>query len=83
MTDTRIIWELMSELIKDDHPSIYQYVKGKNKSREAAVMRITGILAPIFYGAYDISKVRSVARDYLKQKELDWKRGKIKIKSIY
>lgn len=83
MTDTTIIWELISVIVKDDHPSIYQYIKGKNRSREASVMRITGIIAPIFDGAYDISKIRGVVRDYLKQKESDWKNGKIKIKSIY
>lgn len=50
MTDTIIIWEIMSEIVKDDHPSIYQYVKGRKQSKETAVMRITGILAPIFMG---------------------------------
>ncbi len=83
MTDTTIIWEMMDMVIKDDHPSIYQYVKGKTRSRETAIMRITGILAPIFYGAYDISKVRFVAREFLKQKENEFISGRLKIKSIY
>lgn len=83
MSDTTIIWELMDAIIKDDHPSLYQYIKGKSKSRETAVMRVTGILAPIFEGAYDVSKIRGVAREFLKQKEVEFKRGNIKIKSIY
>ncbi len=83
MSDTTIIWETMDAIIKDDHPSVYQYIKGKNKSRETAIMRITGILAPIFYGGYDIAKIRSVAREFLKQKEINFKNGIIKIKSIY
>ena len=83
MSDTTIIWEMMDAIIKDDHPCIYQYVKGKTKSKETAVMRVTGILAPIFQGAYDISKVRGVAREFLKQKEVEFIGGRLKVKSIY
>lgn len=83
MSDTTIIWEMMDAIIKDDHPTIYQYVKGKLNSRETAIMRVTGILAPIFDGAYDISKVRFVAREFLKQKENEFLSGRLKIKSIY
>jgi len=83
MSNTTIIWEMMDAIIKDDHPSVYQYIKGKSKSREAAVMRVTEILAPIFEGAYDVSKIRGVVREFLKQKENDFKSGNMKIKSIY
>ena len=83
MSDTTIIWEMMEAIVKDDHPCIYQYIKGKTKSRETAIMRVTGILAPIFQGAYDVSKIRGVAREFLKQKENDFISGKLKIKSIY
>jgi len=83
MSDTTIIWEMMDAIIKDDHPCIYQFIKGKLRSRETAIMRVTGILAPIFKGAYDVSKIRGVAREFLKQKENDFISGKLKIRSIY
>jgi hypothetical protein len=83
MSDIRIIWEIMDTIINDNHPTIYQYVKGKTKSKETAIMRVTGILAPIFQGAYDVSKIRGVAREFLKQKEKDFISGKLKVKSIY
>ena len=83
MSDTTIIWEAMSVIIKDDHPILYQYIKGRVRSRQSAVMRCTGIIAPIFIGAYDDAKIRSVARMFLKQKESDHTNGLIKIKPIH
>ena len=73
----------MSVIITDDHPVLYQYIKGKSRSRESAVMRLTGIIAPIFIGAFDDAMVRGVARQFLKQKETDYLKGLIKIKPIH
>lgn len=73
----------MSAIITDDHPVVYQYVKGKVRSRETAIARATGIVCPIFIGAYDVSKIRKVARLFLEAKEKEYKSGKIKIKAIY
>ena len=83
MLDTTIIWETMSVIIKNDHPILYQYIKGRVRSRESAVMRCTGIIAPIFIGGYDDAKIRSVARMFLNQKEADYTSGIIKIKPIH
>ena len=67
MSSTKIIWDAMSVMVKNDHPIIYQYIMGKTRSRESAVMRLTGLMDSIFIGAYDDDRVRSVARSYLKQ----------------
>jgi len=83
MSTTKIIWDVMSVMVKSDHPIIYQYIMGKSRSRESAVMRLTGLTARIFTGVYDDAKIRSVARSYLKQKEDDYKKGLIKIKPIH
>jgi len=83
MSNTTIIWETISVILKDDHPILFQYIKGKSKSKEAAIMRLTGFIAPIFIGAYEDVKIRSVSRQFLKQKELDYKNGLVKIKAIY
>jgi len=83
MSSTKIIWDAMSVMVKNDHPIIYQYIMGKTRSRESAVMRLTGLMGRIFIGAYDDARVRSVARSYLKQKEDEYKKGLIKIKPIH
>jgi hypothetical protein len=83
MSNTTIIWDAMVVILKDDHPILYQYIKGKNRSKEVAIMRLTGFIAPIFVGAYEYAKIRSVARQFLKQKELDYTYGLVKIKPIY
>lgn len=83
MSDTTIIWEAMAVIITDDHPVVYQYVKGKARSRESAIMKLTGIIAPMFVGGYDVSKIRGVARQFLAYKEKEYKAGNVKIKPIY
>jgi hypothetical protein len=83
MSSTTIIWDTISTIVKDDHPIMYQYIKGRVRSRESAVRRLTGLIAPIFVGAYEDSRIRSEVRDYLKQKEADYKNGLVKIKPIH
>jgi len=83
MSNTTIIWDAIVVILKDDHPILYQYIKGKKRSKEVAIMRLTGFIAPIFVGAYEDAKIRSVARQFLKQKELDYTYGLVKIKPIY
>lgn len=83
MSDTTIIWEMIDAIIKDDHPTVYQYVSGRQLSKESAIMRIGNTIVPIFEGAYDKNKVKMVIIEFLKQKERDYKQGLIKIKSIY
>jgi hypothetical protein len=80
MSNTTIIWDAMSVIIKDEHPVLYQYIKGRERSREYAVMRLTGIIAPIFIGAFDDVKIRSVAKQFLNRKEIEYIKGIIKIK---
>lgn len=83
MSHSEIILEIMSAMVPNDHPIIYQYIKGGFRSRDSAIIRLTGFISPIFVGAYDISIIRGEARKFLKQKEKDYKNGVIKIKSIY
>jgi len=83
MSNTTIILDAMSVIVKDDHPILYQYIKGKVRSKEAAVMRLTGLIAPIFVGGYGDSELRSASRKFLKQKEIDYKNGLIEIKPIH
>lgn len=83
MSDTTIIWEAMSVMVNEDHPIIYQYVKGKALSRNSAIIRLTKMVAPIFIGAYNTTKIKSVSKQYLNQMESNYKQNKIKIKPIY
>lgn len=83
MTDTTLIWDAITILIPDSHPAIYQYMRGQSKSKETAMMRIIGVLEPLFRGAYDVSKIRKVSREYLQMKHAEYKKGNIKVKSIY
>lgn len=83
MSDTTIIWELISVTVTKDHPILYQYIKGRVNSKQSAIMRLTGLVAPMFIGACSDAKVRGVVRTYLSKMEKDYKAGKITIKPIY
>ena len=83
MTNVTIIWDAISVMIKDDHPILYQYIKGSIKGKTYAITRLSGIITPIFIGAYDDVKINYVVREYLKQKEIDYTNGLVVIKSLY
>lgn len=90
MSDTTFLWKyFFMRLITDDHPSLYQYIKGGRRSKESAVMRITEEIydwvSPQWMGDWNINivTVRGVARQYLTFKETQWKKGLVKIKEIY
>jgi len=83
MNDSDIIYNFISVSIPDDHPIVYQYVAGQKRSKSSAIeqgLRLTeGILTP----PYSYGHIRTVLRRFLKEKEQQYKEGKIKIKPIY
>jgi len=83
MNDSDIIYNFISVSIPDDHPVVYQYVMGRNKSKTSAVeqgLRLAdGILSP----PYSLGHIRTILKRYLKEKEELYKKGEIKIKPIY
>lgn len=90
MEITKFIWKyFFTKLIKDNHPAVYQYIKGGYRSKETAVMRITEEVYeycnPYWMGSdsFDITLIRSVSREYLKNMNEEYNLGNITIQEIY
>ena len=80
MTDTTLIWKAMLQLVPEDHPAVYLYITGHRYSTNSAINRCTETVEPLFRGAFDVSKIRKVSKEYLKMMESEYKGGRLKIK---
>tara|TARA_B100000927_G_scaffold45106_3_gene32583 strand:- start:783 stop:1034 length:252 start_codon:yes stop_codon:yes gene_type:complete len=83
MSDSEIIKEFIEVSIPDDHPAIYQYIMGKNRSKISAINQIAKLTDGILTPPYTSGHIRTVAKQFLKQKQKDYDMGLIKIRPIY
>lgn len=90
MSKTTFIWQYFClTLIPPSHPTVFQYVKGGNKSKTSAIMRATEIIYeytnPFWMGddSFTLEFTRGVVRQYLDFLEAEYKKGNIKVKEIY
>lgn len=83
MSDTEIIYNFIKVSVPDDHPAIYQYIIGKKRSKETAVNNVTKLAEGILNPPYSMGHIRTVTKRFLKEKEKEYKEGKIKINPIY
>jgi|TARA_R110001592_G_scaffold255196_5_gene518727 hypothetical protein len=83
MSDSEIIKEFIEVSIPDDHPAIYQYIMGRERSKVSAINQITKLADGILTPPYTSGHIRTVARQFLKQKKKDYDIGLIEIRPIY
>jgi hypothetical protein len=85
MSDTTFIWKyLLLKLIGDDHPAVYIYCVGQNRSKKSAVGKLTEeIYEWIGPDVFPIQFVRGVCKQFLEFKYDQYKKGEIKVKEIY
>jgi hypothetical protein len=83
MSDSKIILEFLFVVIPDDHPALYQYIMGGDRSKVSAVNNIAKVVHGIFSPPYSDGHIRTVIRTFLKQKKHEHQKGLIKIKPIY
>ena len=83
MSDTEIIYIFIELSVPNDHPAIYQYIKGRERSKQSAVNNILKLTDGILNPPYTIGHIRTVIRKFLKEKDRQYKSGEIKITPIY
>lgn len=90
MSLTTFIWKyFFVKMITENHPAVYQYIKGGERSKSSAINRITeevyDVCNPYWLGDsnIDITYIRGIARQYLKIMEKEYMLGNIKIQDIY
>lgn len=82
MNDSQIIYDFIELSIPDEHPAIYQYVMGGDRSKMTAInniYKVTSVITPPFSQGH----VRTIIRRFLKNKKEQYQRGEINIKPIY
>ncbi len=83
MSDTEIIREFLEVSVPDDHPALYQFIMGREKSQQSAINNIAKLADGILCPPYTIGHVRTVIRAFLKDKRKEYQAGLIEIKPIY
>lgn len=83
MSDSQIIREFIEINVPDDHPAIFIYIMGKERSKVTAVNQITKLTEGLISPPYTIGHVRTVVRNFLKEKKKQYEKGLIQIKSLY
>lgn len=83
MSDSEIIWKFLQREYDDSHPVVYLYVMGQAGSRQTAINKIMNLTKIIFCPFIDENYVLVVVKAFLNDKKLKYKKGEIKVKSIY
>lgn len=86
---TFVIKNFFLTLIPNNHPAVYQYIKGGDKSRNSAVMRVTEEVYewcnPYWMGedSFTLEYIRGIARLYLAFMENEYNESRITLQGIY
>ncbi len=83
MSDTEIIREYLEVSIPNDHPALYQFIMGRERSQQSAVNNIAKLTDGILSPPYTIGHIRTVIRAFLRHKKKQYQKGLIEIKPIY
>lgn len=83
MSDTRIIYNFLTNEFQNDHPVVYLYVCGQERSQTAAVNKGLALLKDIFCPPYTVVYLKELLVEYLDIKKEDYKSGKIHVKPLY
>jgi hypothetical protein len=83
MSDSQIIREFIEINVPDDHPSIYIFINGRERSQQTAVNQIAKLGEGILSPPYTMGHIRTVARSFLNEKKRQYRAGLIEIKPLY
>lgn len=83
MTDTNILFIYLNKIIPNEHPIVYQYVMGGQRSKDSAITRCVGECKSAFNDAVSDMFIKKTVSQFLEFKRLEHSRGNIQITSIY
>lgn len=83
MADGNLIWKYLEKNFKNDHPTIYIYCAGQNRSSNTAMSRIYNEVEELFCPPMNRELLKQIIKSFLETKKKHYREGKIKIKSIY
>jgi hypothetical protein len=82
-TDRELILKFLNREYKDEHPSLYLYSCGQDRSQQTAVFNILKYTRFIFYPCFSDDYLIEIITEYLKHKKEQYKNGEIQVKPLY
>jgi hypothetical protein len=83
MSDTRIIYRFLTNEFPNDHPVVYLYVCGQERSQTAATNKGLALLKDVFSPPYSLVYLKELLIEYLDIKKEEYKKGVIQVKPLY
>lgn len=83
MSDERILYKFLNLELADDHPALYLFCVGKEKSKKTATKKVVDVVVEIFCPPYTVEFIKKTVTNFLEYKKLEYKEGNIKITPIY
>jgi hypothetical protein len=83
MSDSEIIWYFLTTELYDEHPIVYIYCAGQQRSKTTAIEKAMKTLLPIFNPPYEPYFIKQILVAYLDYKKRQYSRAEISLKSIY
>lgn len=82
-TDKELILKFLNREYKDEHPSIYLYCCGQQRSQNTAVFNILKYTRFIFYPCFEDNYLINMIKEFLNDKKEQYKNGEIIVKPLY
>jgi hypothetical protein len=82
MTDANIIFIYLEKIIPNDHPLLYQYIIGRDRSKFSATKRVIDECGA-FKNSFPDAFIKKVVSQFLELKKRQHIEGTISVKSIY
>ena len=83
MSDTELICKFLTREYQDEHPIIFIYVRGSDRSKKTAVERALENAKQVFFPAIPDYVIKASVKKFLEKKQKLYKEGLISIKPLY
>lgn len=83
MSDSELIWKLLSREYPDNHQAIYVFVTGSLRSQKSVIDSMSDFTLKIFSPSITRDYIKTIVTAYLERKKKLYWEAKISIKPIY
>ena len=83
MTQTEIIWKILTNEYSDDHSLVYLYCCGNIRTPKTALDRSEAFLLEVFSSMTHIDIIKATIKEFFETKKQKYKNGLITLNSTY
>jgi hypothetical protein len=82
-TDRELILKFLNREYKDEHPSLYLYCCGQQRSQQTAFFNVLKYTRFIFFPCFNDNYLTEIIMEFLNYKKEQHKNGEIQVKPLY